>query len=197
MLQIPPLSPDLTDEERLTAIREAYNENRSQMTLMLAHQLRIPEVDILRALEGDPAHELDFSRWEELIRAFEALGEVTVIVSNGATTLETFGQFGSFSNAQGFLNVRSKSLDMHIRSWELASVFAFRKPSHFDKHESLSFQFFDKCGNSAFKVFLNFGGKDPALELMEKYTDLIKRFAKQGVPPSPNSSKILCKSTQS
>lgn len=173
------LSPEMTANERNQAIREAYNQDRSQMTLMLAHQLYVPEVDILRALEGDTARELDFARWEELIRAFEALGDVTVIVSNGSTTIESFGQFGGFSNAQGFLNVRSKSLDMHIRGWELASVFAFRKPSHLDKHESLSFQFFDKRGNSAFKVFLNFGGKDPAPELTQTYSELIERFAKQ------------------
>jgi putative heme iron utilization protein len=170
------LSPEMTDVERQNAIRHAFNQDRSQMTLMLAHQLRIPEVEIIRALEGDTAHELDFARWEELIRAFEALGEVTVIVSNGATTIESFGQFGGFNNAHGFLNVRSKSLDMHIRGWELDSVFAFRKPSHLDKHESLSFQFFDKHGNAAFKVFLNFGGKDPALELVEKYNELIQKF---------------------
>ena len=178
MLNATQLSPDLTQEERVHAIRDAYNEDRSQMTLMLAHKLHIPEVDILRALEGDTARELDFARWEEIIYAFEALGEVTVIVSNGSTTIESFGQFGGFNNAHGFLNVRSKSLDMHIRGWELASVFAFRKPSHLDKHESLSFQFYDRRGNSAFKVFLNFGGKDPAPELVEEYNGLIQRFAK-------------------
>ncbi len=172
-----PLSPDLTQEERLIAIREAYNADRSQMTLMLAHQLRISEVEIMQALQGDAAYELDFSRWEEIIRAFESLGNVHVIVSNGATTIEVFGQFGKFTNADGFLNVRTKSLDMHIRSWELTAVFAFRKPSHLDGHESLSFQFFDKRGNAAFKVFLNFGGNDPAPELLEKYNDLINRFA--------------------
>ena len=170
------LSPEMTETERNQAIRSAYNQDRSQMTLMLAHQLRIAEVDILRALEGDTARELDFTRWEEIIRAFESQGDVTVIVSNGSTTIESFGQFGGFSNAQGFLNVRSKSLDMHIRGWELASVFAFRKPSHLDKHESLSFQFFDKRGNSAFKVFLNFGGKDPSPELVQIYNELIEKF---------------------
>jgi putative heme iron utilization protein len=172
------LSPDLTQDERLKAIREAYDADRSQMTLMLAQTLRIPEVEIMQALEGDTAHELDFSRWEELIRAFEPLGDVTVILSNGAATLEVFGQFGKFNNAQGFLNVRTKSLDMHIRGWELASVFAFRKPSHLDKHESLSFQFFDKRGNAAFKVFLNFGGHDPSPELRDTYDKLIARFSK-------------------
>lgn len=171
------LSPEMTETERQQAIRDAYNQDRSQMTLMLAYQLRVPEVEIIRSLQGDVAYELDFSRWEEIIRAFESLGDVTVIVSNGSTTIESFGQFGGFSNKDGFLNVRSKSLDMHIRGWELASVFAFRKPSHLDKHESLSFQFFDKRGSSAFKVFLNFGGKDPGAELLESYNALIEKFA--------------------
>ncbi len=172
-----PLSPDLTHDARLKAIRAAYNEDRSQMTLMLAYKLRVPEVDILRALEGDTARALDFSRWEEIVRAFESLGDVTVIVSNGATTIEVFGRFGKFTHTDGFLNVRTDSLDMHIRGWELASVFAFRKPSHLDKHESLSFQFFDTRGNAAFKVFLNFGGSDPSLELKEIYNALIDQFA--------------------
>lgn len=173
-----PLSPDLTEEERLESIREAYNEDRSQMTLMLAYKLRTPEVEILRALEGDTARELDGSRWEEIVRAFEPLGEVTVIVSNGAATVEVFGQFGKFFNKDGFLNIRTETLDMHIRGWELASVFAFTKPSHLDKHESLSFQFFDKRGAAAFKVFLNFGGSEPTLELKRTYNELIERFAK-------------------
>lgn len=172
-----PLSPDLTQDERLAAIRAAYNEGRSQMTLMLAHKLQVSEVEILRALEGDTARELVFSRWEELIRAFEPLGNVHVIVSNGATTIEVFGQFGKFTNSDGFLNIRTKSLDMHIRGWELASVFAFRKPSHLDGHESLSFQFFDRRGSAAFKVFLNFGGHDPSAELVQSYNELIERFA--------------------
>lgn len=173
-----PLSLDLTQDERLGAIREAYNADRSQMTLMLAYQLRVPEVEILRALEGDTARELDGSRWEEIVRAFEPLGEVTVIVSNGAATVEVFGQFGKFFNKDGFLNIRTETLDMHIRGWELASVFAFRKPSHLDKHESLSFQFFDRRGNAAFKVFLNFVGGGPTPELVEKYNELIEKFVK-------------------
>ena len=172
------LTSDLTQDERFRSIRDAYNTDRSQMTLMLAHQLSISEVEIMQALKGDTARELDFLRWQEIIHAFEALGNVHVIVSNGAATIEVFGQFGKFTNSEGFLNIRTKSLDMHIRSWELASVFAFRKPSHLDGHESLSIQFFDRRGNAAFKVFLNFGGHDPSPELIGTYHALIERFAR-------------------
>lgn len=52
---------------------------------MLAHRLRVPEVEIMHALKGDAVRELEISRWEELIRAFEPLGNVHVIASNGAT----------------------------------------------------------------------------------------------------------------
>lgn len=172
------IAAEMLTTERMQTIRDAFNSDRSQMTLMLAQKLNIPEVEIIRSLEGDIAHELDFVRWEEIIRAFETLDNVHVIVSNGATTIEAFGQFGNFTNTDGFLNIRTKSLDMHIRSWELASVFAFSKPSHLDRHESLSFQFFDRRGNAAFKVFLNFGGKDPDSQLMHTYRDLIKKFIK-------------------
>ncbi|MFZ5880522.1 MAG: ChuX/HutX family heme-like substrate-binding protein [Chloroflexota bacterium] len=167
------------DRPNQAAIRAAFDADRTQMTLMLARKLRLPEVEIIRALQGDLAHELDATRWEQIIRAFEALGNVHVIVSNGATTLEAFGQFGKFSQSDGFFNVQTKSLDMHIRSWELASVFAFRKPSHTDGREALSFQFFDQRGESAFKVFLNFGGQDPAPELLERYQALIAEFTAQ------------------
>lgn len=171
--------PTLTvAEDRYTAIRQAFDADRSQMTLMLARQMQLPEVEVIRALQGDLAHELDASRWEQIIRAFEALGNVHVIVSNGAVTLEAFGQFGKFSLTDGFLNVQTKSLDMHIRTWELASVFAFRKPSHTDGREALSFQFFDRRGDCAFKVFLTFGGHDPSPEILERYENLIRQFAK-------------------
>ena len=159
-------------------LRAAFNVDRKQMTIMIARKMRVPEVEVMRSLEGDIAHELDSARWDEIIRSFEGLGKVHVIVSNGATTLEAFGEFGKFSNTDGFFNVQTKSLDMHIRGWELDSVFAFRKPSHIDGREALSIQFFDRRGDAAFKVFLTFGGHDPSPQLLEKYNELITRFAK-------------------
>jgi putative heme iron utilization protein len=172
------INPGQAAADPLASIREAFNADRSQMTLMLARKLKVQEVDVIRALEGDLSCELDFSRWEELIRSFESFGNVHVIVSNGAATIEAFGTFGKFSNTEGFFNVQSKSLDMHIRTWELASIFAMRKPSHMDGREALSFQFFDRRGDAAFKVFLTFGGHDPTPELLEKYNGLIEKFAK-------------------
>jgi putative heme iron utilization protein len=139
-------------------IREAVERNPRKMTLQLAQDLGVPEVEVIRAFPLDRVMELDVSRWEDMIRSFEVLGTVRVLVSNGATTIEVDGQFGGFSTAGDFFNVQTDSLDMHIRWRQLAAAFAVEKPGHMDGMATRSFQFFDKSGAAAFKLFLNFGG---------------------------------------
>lgn len=171
-----PISEGLSGIERSNAIREAFDRDRKQMVLLLARQLGVPELEVVCAMPIDLVVELDFAQWEDIIRSFEILGDVHVIVSNGATTLENVGQFGKFSNSQGFFNVQTKSLDMHIRSNALSAVYAVRKPSHTDGKDALSLQFFDRRGDAAFKVFLTFGGKDPTPERLAQYNEIIERF---------------------
>jgi len=171
-----PVLTGLTEIERAEVIREAFDRDRKQMVLILARQLGVPEEEVVRAMPEELVEELDFARWEEIIRSFETLGDVHVIVTNGATTLENVGQFGKFSNSQGFFNVQTQSLDMHIRTHALSSVYAVRKPSHTDGKEALSFQFFDREGAAAFKVFLTFGGKDPSSERQAQYREIVDQF---------------------
>lgn len=142
-------------------IRDAVVKNPRKMTVQLARDLGVPEVEVIRAFPTDRVTELDITRWEELLRSLEALGPVRVLVSNGATTIEIQGQFGGFSRAGEFFNVQTESLDMHIRWQQLATVFAVEKPGHLDGIATRSIQFFDQSGAAAFKVFLNFGGPIP------------------------------------
>lgn len=142
-------------------IRSAVEKNPRKMTLQLARDLGVPEVDIIRAFPPDRVMELDISGWKELFQSFEAFGSVRVLVSNGATTLEVDGQFGGFSTAGEFFNVQTDTLDMHIRWQQLAAVFAVEKPGHMDGMATRSFQFFDQTGAAALKVYLNFGGPLP------------------------------------
>ena len=144
--------------EMADCIRIAVQKNPRKMTLQLARDLGVPEVEVIRAFPPDRVMELDIARWEELIQTFEAFGAVRVLVSNGATTIEVDGQFGGFSAAGEFFNVQTDSLDMHIRWQQLAAAFAVEKPGHMDGTATRSFQFFDRTGAAAFKVFLNFGG---------------------------------------
>jgi putative hemin transport protein len=156
-------------------IRAAVEKNPRKMTLQLARDLGVPEVEVIRAFPADRVMELDIRRWEELIQSFEALGPVRVLVSNGATTVEVDGQFGGFSTVGEFFNVQTDSLDMHIRWQQLAAVFAVEKPGHMDGTATRSFQFFDQTGAAAFKVFLNFGGPISP-ERKARFLELRTRF---------------------
>src|SRR5471030_1142577 len=113
-------------------IRAAVEKNPRKMTLQLARDLGVPEVEVIRAFPTDRVVELDIARWEDLIQSFEAFGSVRVLVSNGASTIEVDGQFGGFSTAGEFFNVQTDSLDMHIRWQQLGAAFAVEKPGHMD-----------------------------------------------------------------
>lgn len=139
-------------------IRSVVEKNLRKMTLQLARDLGVPEVEVVRAFPPDRVMELGIASWEELLRSLEALGSVRVLVSNGATTLEVDGQFGGFSTTGEFFNVQTETLDMHIRWQQLAAVFAVEKPGHMDGMATRSLQFFDQAGAAALKIFLNFGG---------------------------------------
>ena len=146
------------------------------MTLQLARELDVPELEVVRHLPRGMATELDSSRAEALIRSFEPLGKVHVIVSNAASTLEVNGQFGAFSHWGGFFNVQTPTLDMHLRLAELSAVFAITKAGHMDGVSTLSFQFFAGDGRSAFKVFLSLGGKPCSAERLAFFESSIALF---------------------
>jgi putative heme iron utilization protein len=163
-------------------IRAAFERNRRKMTVQLARELGVAEVEVIRALPEGMATELDASRWEEMVRAFEPLGDVHVIVTNGAVTLEAFGRFGNFSSfgdgENRYFNVQTKSLDMHIRPSTIGSVFAVEKAGHMDGVNTLSFQFYHRDGSAAFKVFLTFGGSAPPPQRVAQFNALRECFAR-------------------
>ncbi len=160
-------------------IRTAFRSNPRKMTVQLARELGVPELQVVRALVAEGlARELDAPRWEELLRSFESLGKVHVIVTNGAVTLESFGTFGNFSTFGEYFNVQTKDLDMHVRFAQLAHAFAVEKPGHMDGVNTLSFQFFDPEGRAAFKVFLTFGGTRPSPERQAQFDEIRGRFAR-------------------
>jgi putative heme iron utilization protein len=167
------LSPDQRQR-----IRDAVRRAPAAMTMQLARQLGVAEVEVIRALPDERAVELDASRWEDLLRALEPVADVHVIVSNGAVTSEVIGTFGGFSTFGEFFNVQSGSLDMHIRHARLAAVFAVVKPSHTDGVSTQSIQFFDREGAAAFKVFLSFGGTAAPPERIRHFETIRDRFRK-------------------
>jgi putative hemin transport protein len=172
---IPKQQSAVSDQGVTDRLREAIRQQPGRMTLQVAREFGVPELEVVRVFPDDRAMELDAARWEDLVRNFESFGPVRVLVSNGATTMEVVGQFGGFSTTGEFFNVQTDSLDLHIRWQELAAAFAVEKPGHMDGRATYSFQFFDRVGAAAFKVFLNFG--DPlAPERLHLFLQLRDEF---------------------
>jgi putative heme degradation protein len=73
--------------------------------------------------------------------------------------------------------VQSKDLDMHVRPATLGAAFAVEKPGHLDGVNTLSFQFYDRAGAAAFKVFLTFGGANPPAAKVDAFVSIRDRFA--------------------
>lgn len=161
--------------EKAAEIETALQESPTVMTMQLARELDVPEVEVVRRFPDGRSVELDIARWEELFTALAEVGRVHVIVSNASVTCETVGVFGGFSTWGEFFNVQSDSLDMHIRYENLTHVFAVEKPSHMNAGRTLSVQFFDPHGDAALKVFFNFGGK-PTAEAVANFETIRERF---------------------
>jgi putative hemin transport protein len=155
------VSPDAPRSERLEAARQSYEQDGSQMTSVLARQYDLTEVEVVGVLPADQVTPLDVAQWETIIRSFEEVGDVHVIMSNAAGVLEVFGKFGNFSRTGPFFNVQTKTVDMHLRPDTLAHAFAVEKPGHMDGVSTISIQFYTHEGHAAFKVFFTFGGKAP------------------------------------
>ncbi len=159
------------------SVNEYFEANPRAMTMVAARELGISEAEVLRHLPSDRVTELAATRFRELMDRLADYDKVHVIVSNGATTIEAFGKFGNFSTHGPFFNVQSDTLDMHIRQDEINSVFAVEKPGHLDGVTTLSIQFYDRQGKSAFKVFLTFGNKAPSAECRKWWVDCRNEFA--------------------
>lgn len=157
-------------------IRERVQAAPAAMTLQLAADLGVPEVEIIRALPDGRAVELDAGRWQQILEELPAFGTVHVIVSNGAATLEAEGEFGGFSTWGDFFNVQTASLDMHIRYRNLAAAFAVEKPSHMTGARTLSIHFYDKDGQCALKVFPAFGAGAPPEDVSKRFEELRARY---------------------
>jgi putative heme utilization carrier protein HutX len=159
-------------------IRDYCAKHPGKLTLHVARELGVAEAEVVRHLPDDRSIELDTGRFTEIVEQFEPVGDVHVIVTNGAATLESVGTFGGFSASGGYFNVRTESLDMHIRADRIGAAFAVRKPSHMDGAQTLSVQFFDADGASAFKVFFVFGGSTPPPDRVKAWESLVNNFRK-------------------
>lgn len=162
--------------EMIDRIQSALAANPSQMTLQLARKLGVPEAEVIRHMPNQFSVELDALRWAELFQDLPELGDVHVMVTNDAVTCEVNGQFGGFSIWGEFFNVQTDRLDMHLRHAQIGSIFAVKKPSQMEGLSTLSYQFYDRNGNSMLKIFVAFGAEAIPPERLALFEEIRDRY---------------------
>jgi putative hemin transport protein len=144
------------DADRAESILAYFREDRSRMTMMAARKFGVPEQAVVGALRGAgwPIARLRDDAFGPLMEALPGLGPLRVFVRSKAAVMEVVGTFGGFSETGPFFNVQTDTIDMHILRDEVASIYAVEKVGHDTDIVTFSFQFFDRNGDSGFKVFL-------------------------------------------
>ena len=145
------------EDELARAIRAELIARPDAMILELARAHRVPELAVLQLIGAPRVVMLDAARWETLLRALPALGDVRVLASNAGVTMESRGTFGGFSRTGPYFNVQTDSLDLHLRWDAISGIAAVEKPSHQTGHPTASIQLFDSRGAAIIKIFVLFG----------------------------------------
>ena len=151
--------------------------NGSATMPLIAQRLGVSESEVARCLPEGRSTELDATGIMDLIREFEPLGKVRVIVQNGRTVLETNGQFGGYSATGPYLNVRTDTLDLRIDTGGFTTAFALVNPGRNEGIETASFEFFAADCKSSFKVILAVNGNKEAPERFDQFKRLRARYA--------------------
>jgi putative hemin transport protein len=166
------------DEPTAEAIRAWFRTDPSRMTMMAARKFAVPEQAIVEALRGPwPIVRLRDDSFGEVMAALPDLGTMRVFVRSRAAVIEAVGVFGGYSETGPFFNVQTDTLDMHLLPAEIAAIYAVEKRGHDSAHATHSFQFFDRQGDAAFKVFLWEGFPQVPAARVEAWRTLTQRLA--------------------
>ncbi len=161
-------------------IRERITENPSTMTDVLARELDVSEVEVIRCLPKDMWVEAPAKDFESIWNFMTDWEKVTFITRNPGAVVEVSGVLpkGSFGHGMFNLMDRSNPLRGHLLVERIGAILLVSKP--FFKLESHSVQFFDSDGLFMFAIY---AGRDENRALLpsvlENFMDLRSRYSQQ------------------
>jgi putative hemin transport protein len=167
------------DAQLAGEIRAWFGDDSSRMTMMAARKFAVPERTVVEALADHwPIVRLRDDAFHELMQALPDMGPLRVFVRSKAAILEVVGTFGGYSETGPFFNVQTDDIDMHLLPAEIASIYTVEKRGHDSDYATHSFQFFDRNGDAALKLFIwdSFPNVPPAR--VEAFHALKERLAK-------------------
>ncbi|CED71517.1 heme utilization cystosolic carrier protein HutX [Aliivibrio wodanis] len=142
---------------------ELLEKDPSLLPSDIAKQLDLSESEVVKALPEEMVTVIDGSKAQEILEGLVGFGDVTTIVHSFGSIFEVKAPFPKGKLAHGYYNLmgRNGELHGHLKLDLITDIALVSKP--FRGTESHYFGFFDKQGNSIFKIYL---GRDKKRQLI-------------------------------
>lgn len=136
-------------------IKEMLPQHAGKATSMIARELGVTELEVVRALSPVAATEVAPAAFDAIMAEVPGWGPITFLVQNESVILEVKGELPTGSHGQGFYNLKhgASPIGGHIRAGDVRAVFFVTQP--FMGMESVSIQFYNGQGNAMCKLFLS------------------------------------------
>ena len=154
-------------------IREALVKQPNAFPTMIAQELGVSEWAVVSQLTSEVMQEVDAAAFDKIMQEVTNWGEITFIVRNGSVIAEIKGIVPQGTYGRGYFNFAHdvSPISGHINVANLAHICFVQKAAM--GMESLSIQFFDKQGDSMFKIYLGRGeDKKHILAQIDAYNKL-------------------------
>jgi putative heme utilization carrier protein HutX len=150
-------------------LAERLKQNADGILEQIARDYRVSTYDVVHALPAEHRAVLPGARFEEVLQALTAWGEVLFIVHTADIVLECAGTIPPGTFGRGYFNLHGDSpIGGHIRAENCKHIAFVSRP--FMGRPSRSLQFFNGAGEAMFKVFVR---RDKERNLLE---DQVARF---------------------
>lgn len=144
-------------------IRRHIEEKPGAMTVELARELGVPEVEVIRNLPEGMSAEAPADHFESIWNRLTKWEKATFICVAPGCVIEVSGPLPKGGMGHGMFNIRQTGTPLggHLMVDDLESIWLVSRP--FFGKESHSVQFFSNDGNAMFSVYV---GRDEERELI-------------------------------
>lgn len=136
-------------------IKEALANKPEAFPVAIAKELGVSEWEVISQLPDDVMQEVAGSSFDTIMKDVTGWGNITFLVRNASIIAEIKGVVPPGTYGSGYFNFAHgvSPISGHVRADNIAHICFVQKSSM--GMESMSIQFFDKQGDSAFKIYLD------------------------------------------
>jgi len=159
-------------------IENILQQDAGTLPSVMAEQLEVPELTIIRHLPDNMATELPASQFEAVLQHVKQWGKVTTIIEVAGCIFEIKCPFPNGSNKFGYYNLMSEDnpFQGHLKPENVHAIALISKLFHGTITHSISF--FDHNGRGIFKIYLGRNADRSFIAGQEQQFEWLKKHIK-------------------